>query len=89
MTGRFVTKIVTMSWKTIYSQRAKDLGGILRDHRLKLGLSLRELEDIIGLSRTIIHKIELGERRLDFVEFLDLCEYLDADPVKIIKILKN
>lgn len=78
-----------MTWKTIYSKRAIKLGETLRSHREKKGLSLRQCEELIGLSRTIIYKIEIGERRLDVVEFLDLCKYLDADPIKILKSLSK
>jgi len=42
------------------------------------------MEAITGLSRTILYKIEIGERRLDVIEFLDLCSYLEADPIDII-----
>lgn len=78
-----------MTWKTIYSKRSVKLGGILREYRETKGYSLRAFEAITGISRTIIHKIEKGERRLDVVEFLELCEFLDANPQRIIKILQK
>lgn len=54
---------------------------------MKAGYSTRGFETYSGWSDTTIGNIERGERRLDVVEFLELCEYLDCDPYEAIDLL--
>lgn len=39
------------------------LGGIVRKHRLKAGLTLRELSELTGVHPSTIHWTEYGERK--------------------------
>ena len=54
---------------------------LLRQLREQAGMTQVELGDRLGNTQTFVSKIERGERRLDVVEFTELCEALGADPL--------
>lgn len=43
---------------------------------MEKGISQTELGDRLGLRQTYVSKYETGERRLDFVEAVNVCEAL-------------
>jgi transcriptional regulator with XRE-family HTH domain len=45
-------------------------------------LSQRELAKRLGRERSFVSRIELGERRLDLVEFYWVCEACGQDPTR-------
>lgn len=53
------------------------------------GLSQRALADRVGKTASYIAKIEIGERRLDFVEFIALCRALDNNPADLIAVIAS
>lgn len=54
------------------------------------GIAQHALSAMLGHSPSFISKIEAGERRLDVLEFLALCEALGVDPAAIIrKVMKE
>lgn len=65
-------------------QRYRDVIERLRTRRRELGLSQEELADRIGLHKQFVSRVELGERRLDIVEFVDLARALGLDPGTLI-----
>ncbi len=66
--------------KTIYSPEYQRLLKWLRAVRREKGLTMREVGARLGLPHSWVGKIEIGERRLDVVEYLRLCQALQADP---------
>lgn len=46
------------------------------------GLTQRELADKLGVVRSLVGKVETGERRLDVIEFASYCEALGAAPAE-------
>lgn len=54
--------------------------GLLRELRSRAGLTQVMLAKKLGNTQTFISKIERGERRLDLVEFVEVCEALGIDP---------
>ena len=48
------------------------LGVWLRAYRELSGISQRELSSRVGMPESYVNKVELGQRRLDRVEFLDI-----------------
>ncbi len=48
------------------------------------GLSQAGLADALGRHQQFVSRYELGERRLDFVEFLDIATVLRLDPLVIL-----
>ena len=66
--------------KTIHSKTYK----ILRDWLIKMrherGLTQRDLADLLDVPHSWVGKIEVGERRLDLVEYLRVCKILEINP---------
>ena len=66
--------------KTIYSNQAKVIQDTIRQVRERAGLTQRELGRKLGREHTFVAKCELGERRVDIVEFYWICEACGANP---------
>jgi transcriptional regulator with XRE-family HTH domain len=54
------------------------LGEVIRQRRLKLGLSQEALADASGIDRSHMGKIERGERNVTFLNILRIARALDA-----------
>jgi len=54
-------------------------GAFLRQIRTEAGVSQRELALLLRLPQSFISKIESGERQVQVLEFLLLCEKLKVD----------
>jgi transcriptional regulator with XRE-family HTH domain len=61
---------------------------MLTEARKKSGLSQQEVADRLGRPQTYVSKCELGTRRMDVVEFLEMAEVLGFDPVTFIRKLR-
>lgn len=57
---------------------------VLIEAREKTGLSQRQLSLKLRRSRTFIHRVEIGERVLDFLEAIDVAEALGMDPFDLL-----
>jgi predicted transcriptional regulator len=58
--------------------------------RKAAGLTQRELADRLHKPQSFVAKYEGGERRIDVVEFLTVCQPMGVDhPAKLLKALKN
>lgn len=66
--------------KTIYSEDYARLLQWLRDQRKEKGVTMRELGERLGVIHSWIGKVELGERRLDLIEYAQYCRALGLDP---------
>lgn len=68
--------------KTIHSKTYK----VVRDWLIKMrhdrGLTQRDLANLLGVPHSWVGKVEVGERRLDLVEYLRICKILNIDPHK-------
>jgi ribosome-binding protein aMBF1 (putative translation factor) len=62
---------------------------MLVEARHKSGLSQQEVADRLGRPQTYVSKCELGTRRMDVVEFLEMAEVLGFDPTAFIRKLKS
>ena len=54
---------------------------LLRDLRERAGVTQIALAESLGNTQTFISKVERGERRIDVVEFIEICEALGVDSV--------
>ena len=70
--------------KTLRSRRHRALCAALIAARKAAGLSQHELAARMKTSQTAIARIEIGERRVDVVEFLDLAHVLRIDPHQVL-----
>lgn len=65
--------------------RYEQLQRALMDARQSIHLTQQEVASLLGKPQSYISKYESGERRLDVVEFLEVCEVLKVKPVSILK----
>ncbi len=75
--------------KTIYSDESKILCSWLKEKRLEVPLTIRELALKLDTAHSIIGKIEIGERKIGVVEWLQYCEALNANPSDCLKRLEQ
>jgi transcriptional regulator with XRE-family HTH domain len=68
--------------KTIYSRQSECVRQLLVALRTKAKLTQRQLADKLDRERSLVGRLELGERRLDLVEFYAVCRACGADPAK-------
>lgn len=71
--------------KTIYSKHQKALLKLLREHRIKVGLSQEMLAKTLERPQSFVSKYESGERRLDLAELRQICKVLDTPLVELIQ----
>lgn len=65
--------------------RYREMIGRLKARRLELGMTQEALGKFLGIHRQFVSRVELGERRLDVVEFVDFAHALQLDPTKLIE----
>ena len=58
---------------------------MLRDLRQEKGLTQTQLAERLGLPQSYVSKYETGERRLDFVETLCVCDALETSLEHFVK----
>lgn len=68
--------------KTIYTSQAERLRETIVELRKQAGLNQRQLAAKLKRERNLVGRLEVGERRLDLVEFYWLCRACRADPKK-------
>ena len=66
--------------KTIYSRQGECLRETILELRRKAGLNQRQLAARLKRERNLIGRLELGERRLDVVEFYWICKACGVNP---------
>jgi transcriptional regulator with XRE-family HTH domain len=69
--------------KQRYSKRHNTLRAVLKEARLKAGLTQEELAARLKRSNNFVSYVETGERMLDVLEFIDYAEAMGADPRKL------
>ena len=70
-----VTKSVHSALSKIFSEHVRTLRG-------RANMTQRDLAAALGREHGMVARIELGERRVDFVEAFSLFKALGADPVR-------
>lgn len=75
--------------RSIYSTEYKKAIKWLISKRHLAGLTQAELAQGLHKPQSFISKYENGERRLDIVEFINICSVINADPREIITLLSK
>ena len=75
--------------KSIYDLRYQRLIAELVEIRKNKELSQRDLAKLAKVSNCFIGRVETRERRLDLIEFIDLCKVLGLKKHDIIKIIEK
>lgn len=65
------------------------LRSVLKSERLRVRLRQSALAKRLGKPQSYIAKIEVGERRLDLLEFIDLCDAIGCSPTRILRTLRS
>lgn len=66
-------------------ERYRRLIEVLTLRRKELCLTQQALADRLGLHKQFVSRVELGERRLDVIEFYDFVRALDLQPEVLVK----
>lgn len=56
----------------------------LRNARLRAELRQVDVAEMLGKPQSYVAKVESGERRIDLVDFLNLCRAVKLSPTKVI-----
>ncbi len=77
----------------VVSAKYRSVINAIKDARLALDVSQRELARRLGKPPSFVNKIELLERRLDVLEFIEIAYALDIVPeqllAELVKSLKS
>ena len=57
--------------------------------REEAGVSQEQLADRLGRPQSYVSKIELGQRRLDVIEYLTIARAVGYDPYDLLKTVKK
>lgn len=71
--------------KGFQDERYRALVQRLVARRKELGLSQAKLAERIGNVQQFVGRFELGERRLDVIEFADVSRALELDPCDLLR----
>jgi transcriptional regulator with XRE-family HTH domain len=61
------------------------LGAFLCSIRVEVGISQRELGKRLNLPQSFISKLERGERQLQVLELIAICEIFELEPTSFLK----
>ena len=75
--------------KSIHSETYQRFTELMVQARKDAGLTQQQLADRLGKPQSFVAKYENGERRLDVVEFLEVTDCLDGDPIVLIDLLNQ
>lgn len=75
--------------RTLDDQRYKQIISRLRARRTDTGLTQEDVAIVVGKPQSFVAKIEGLERRLDVLEFVDLCEAIGIEPGDVLQKKKN
>ena len=74
-----------MAAKPQHKQAYRKMCGMLRTMRSDAGLTQRALGRLLKMHNTMVHRSEIGDRRIDPVEFAAWCRACGADPGEAIQ----
>lgn len=69
--------------------RYRKLFQSLKARRLELNLTQQVVADRLGVHFQFVSRVELGERRLDVVEFVDYAKALELDPAELVRAIPD
>jgi len=75
--------------KSLRSRAHRVLIQELKSARHSAGLSQQDVADILGVPQSYVAKIELGERRIDVVEFLQMVEAVNGSWTEILDLVAS
>lgn len=83
-------RITRMLRKRIEKPKYSEIGELIKNLRLSKGLSLRQMQEVSGISSSYIHRIEKGDRKTPSKEMLEkIAMALDQDPVAFVTLAEG
>ena len=73
--------------KSVHSTGQTAFCELMIGARKTAGLTQHELAKRLRRPQSFVAKYEGGERRVDVVEFIEICKAIEADPHKLLKVL--
>lgn len=73
--------------RSVFLNAYKKMLECLVDARKASKVTQAELAERLGLHQSYVSKFESGDRRIDVVEFLQICRALNTDPLVIVATL--
>ena len=73
------------SQNALQDSEYRNFAARLKKARQDSGLSQEEVADAMGRSQRFVSRCELGERRVDVIEFRDFCKALGLPPSHFVK----
>lgn len=74
---------------SLQTKEYKQLCEMLKDARVKAGLTQQEIGNQLGKPQSYVAKYERAERRLDVIEFVAIVDVLKIAPAKFLKHLSG
>ena len=75
--------------KSLSNKKQKVFLELLYQVRVNSGLRQIDLADKLNVNQSFISKIESGERRIDIIELIEICESIDVSIVDFVKNLSQ
>ncbi|EMI44892.1 helix-turn-helix domain-containing protein [Rhodopirellula sp. SWK7] len=75
--------------KNLYTDRQKVLLALLRECRERANLRQADVAERLEKPQSFVSKYESGERRLEVLELLDVCEAMDITLVNFVRRLEK
>ena len=70
--------------KTLRTSEHARFVALLRDERIRAGLTQQVVADRLGAPQSYVAKYEGGERRLDILEFIAVARAIGRDPLELL-----
>ena len=74
---------------SVFSEKYVQFRELLTKYRKDKLITQVDLAERLGKPQSYVSKYESGERRLDVIEFIEVCEALQIDPNTVINQIRN
>lgn len=71
--------------KSTYTNDYQRLLKMLVDARRRSGVTQQELAKRLGRPQSFVSKVEHGERRIDVIEFIEICRAIGTEPAVLVR----
>ncbi|HRQ39312.1 MAG TPA: helix-turn-helix transcriptional regulator [Chloroflexota bacterium] len=70
---------------SVHDPKYKNFCRLIITYRQRQGLTQMQLAEKLNRPQSFVSKYENGDRRVDLIEFLDIAEALEIDPLEFIR----
>lgn len=75
--------------KSTHTEQYRSLLALMRASREERGVTQQELARRLGKPQSYVSKAEMGERRLDVLEFLQFMRAIEGEPLAMLRQLER